>query len=481
MGFIDNAMHGWLTSRASAAIPKAIRAAVEPLETRTLLSAWSTIDTYGYPGGPPPSGTPSGQDVANSMVQDSAGNIYAAGQAYDVAGTVHGIVQERYAGSPLTSWTTIEDLPNATFNKMATDSAGDLFVTGESNPSGLGPEFVAVRPVGQIGFTIVNDTLAAAKPGGPGIVLDGSGNAFFDNTEDETVNGVSQQHWIVQKAPIAQLLSGQAAFTTVDDFYSGSQDYPHNITVIPGGSSAGLYVVGQFWDASSHSHWVVRKSADGGNTWSTVDDFVPAGTFSAVSSVANGVSGDLSGNDVYVVGDSLESVTVHKKTTQTEHWIVRKSSNGGVTWTDVDDFTEGVSVIGVANATIAYKVQSDLMGNMYVVGIANNEPNFTGIVRANTGPNGSWITVDSYNPGSPSEAMDYNLLIDSSNNHYECGEVVNSGTNDSTNWLIRTDASPTASPAAIASVFSSAQITSSTQSTAGSDSTDLLNRRRHRH
>lgn len=53
----------------------------EKLESRTLLSAFSTINTYSYPGGSPdrtPTGTFIDSD-ANSMAQDSAGNLYAAG------------------------------------------------------------------------------------------------------------------------------------------------------------------------------------------------------------------------------------------------------------------------------------------------------------------------------------------------------------------------------------------------------------------
>lgn len=454
---------------------------VEPLETRTLLSAWSTINTYSYPGGSPDK-TSTGAYIdtaAYSMAQDSAGNLYAAGQAYDTVGTVHGILLERSAGAPLTSWSTIEDIPNASFNKMAVDSAGDLFVTGESNPAANGAEFVAVRPAGQSTFTLVNDPVAPIGVGGPGIVLDGSGNAFFDTATNETVNGVNQQHWLVQKETVSQLLSFQSAFTTVDDFYSGSNDEPHNIAYVPSGASAGLYVVGQITEdtATLGYAWIVRKSADGGNTWSTVDDFIPGGSVTSSSNIASGVSGDLSGNDVYVVGISDQWVKVHNKSNLTSHWIVRKSTNGGATWTVSDDYTDNLANSG--HNFDAYKVQCDLLGNMYVVGSAQSGTTQNAIVRANTGANGSWVTVDNYSGGSGTVGLYDNVFIDSSNNHYAMGRVSNNNTNMDT-WLIRTDDSPTASPAALASVFSSTQITTSTQSMPGSDSTDLLNHRRHR-
>lgn len=432
----------------------------EVLEGRTLLSAWGTINTYSYPGGSPRTNSAGSyiETAAYSITADAAGNMYAAGQAYDSAGTRHAILLERFAGSAATNWSTIQDIPNAGFNKMAIDGAGDLLVTGQSAPYSSGAWFVSVRPAGQSGFTTVND--AVSSTGQPGIALDGSGNVFLDGTVNETVNGVTQQHWVVQRESVAQLVSGQSAFTTVDDFFSLSQSNPHNITYVPGGTSAGLYVVGT---AGQDTNWIVRKSADGGNTWSTVDNFVVSGA----TEMAWGVSGDLTGNNVYVTGYSNKFITLKQSHQQTfvQDWIVRKSGNGGASWTTSDDYTapNGVNLA-------AFKIQPDLLGNMYVVGRIGSDA----IVRANTGSNGSWITIDDYYAGSGTGSANLNLFVDSANNHYTCGGLQNTNTN-SMSWLIRTDASTAASPAAVAAVFSSTQVSG------GTDTGDVLHPRKHRH
>ena len=435
-------------------------ARVEALETRTLLSAWSTINTYSYPGGSPSSAETS----AYTMAEDSAGNLYAAGQAWDSTNTMHGIVLERTAGSPPTSWTTVEDLPNARFDKVVVDSAGDVIVSGQLEPAYAGNWLFAVKPAGQSSFTIVNSTING--DGSPGINFDGSGNAFLDGTINETVNGVNQQHWVVEEEPVSQLVSGQAAFTKVDDFFYKSETNAHSFTYIPSGAAAGLYVAGDAFDGTN-DYWIVRKSTDDGKTWSTVDNFVPSGSFTNTSNIAYGVSGDLSGNNVYVVGNSLETVRVKGKTTTTSHWIVLESIDGGATWTVVDDFT------GATGSFIAHKIQPDQLGNMYVVGEAYSGSTENAVVRANTGPNGSWVTVDNYSGGSGTTALYYGSFVDSSNDHYALGTVTNTSTN-SASWLIRTDASTTASPAAVAAVFSSTQVNATT------DPTDLLYHRKHR-
>jgi hypothetical protein len=58
--------------------------------------------------------------------------------------------------------------------------------------------------------------------------------------------------------------------------------------------------------------WYVRRSLNGGVTWSTVDTYLGGS--------ARGIGADGAGN-VYVVGSNAG------------HWIVRRSNNGGGSWT----------------------------------------------------------------------------------------------------------------------------------------------------
>src|SRR5439155_17629554 len=68
---------------------------------------------------------------------------------------------------------------------------------------------------------------------------------------------------------------------------------------------------------TTQQYWYVRRSLDGGATWSTVDAYA--------GGQAKGIGADAPGN-IYAVGANGS------------HWIVRKSTNGGASWATVDDF-----------------------------------------------------------------------------------------------------------------------------------------------
>src|SRR6266516_7108956 len=77
-------------------------------------------------------------------------------------------------------------------------------------------------------------------------------------------------------------------------------------------------------DGSVAFHWLVRRSTDGGTTWSPVDDFVSGNS----SIQPNGIAVDASGN-VFVagIGDTPSSSQYL--------WTVRKGV-GGTNFTTVD-------------------------------------------------------------------------------------------------------------------------------------------------
>ena len=123
-------------------------------------------------------------------------------------------------------------------------------------------------------------------------------------------------------------------------------DASGNICVV--GSAIGTAVKGNYYN-----HWVVRRSSDGGNSWSTLDDFQldPYNHSYARSFVA------AANGTFYVVGSAL--VGPNDGTFRNSHWTVRKSVNGGATWTTSDD----LSGRSGANAPMA-----DAFGKVFVGG-----------------------------------------------------------------------------------------------------------------
>ena len=320
----------------------------ELLESRTLLSAWSTVDTYHL-------GAQWGS-FATAMASDAAGNVYAAGRAVDSSGNAqHAIVREKLSGSA--SWTTIEDTTAApNFGALAVDATGDVFVsakplngsTGSSSPGWM----ILERPAGQTMFSVVDQLSGTA--GCNALATDAAGDVLAAGTVYESAGARSPyyNHWVVR-----EWVAGTAGFKTIDDYLDGGTTYATGVTVIASGPAAGIYAVGE--GLNSAYHWLVRKSANGGATWSTVDDFL-YDPQSPNGSGASAVSADGAGN-VYVVGDGAQKVivgyTYSKNGTATpvyseiEHWLVRKSGSGSLnSWSVNDDFQTSSSLPAIARA-----------------------------------------------------------------------------------------------------------------------------------
>src|SRR5262249_55081747 len=141
-------------------------------------------------------------------------------------------------------------------------------------------------------------------------------------------------------------------WTLADDFFNPVKGgfpqwgIPHKAACVPG---VGVFVVGQ---ASSNPQgsltvWTVRRSLDGSSSWSTVDLNPPGG--SATVACANGFTSDPQGK-IYVVGRIDSSQVIARKTYTTGQWVVRMSSDGGTTWSNVDVWSGGPGKIASASA-----------------------------------------------------------------------------------------------------------------------------------
>jgi hypothetical protein len=99
----------------------------------------------------------------------------------------------------------------------------------------------------------------------------------------------------------------------------------------------------------------VRKSTNGGNSWTTVDDYQLAANDPAQ---ASRFTADANGN-LFVAGYSRGA---WNGTGYLNHWIIRKSVGGTGPWTTVDDYQYGGSY------TRPNAIASDALGNVFVGG-----------------------------------------------------------------------------------------------------------------
>ena len=385
---------------------------VEYLESRMLLSGWASVDTLHNAS-------------ISGMAADTSDDVYAVG-SLDANGVSYGIVREKPRGSPDApgSWVTIAETgPNEGFNAVAVDKNGDVFVGGEGAgtlgtddwlvwelPAGAGPN----------GLKVVDEVAGAPRAASNvyGLAVDAGGNVFATGT---VADGIAS--YCTTRKGLYDDSTGTWTFTTIDSVAGQGA----GVTVISSGPSSGVYAVGSTpGSVLPSSIWLVRKSSDGGTTWSTVDSFAAPDNLGTPGEVdaALAVTADPAGN-LYVAGESGGVMD-----SRGFHWVVRKSLDGGTSWSTDDDFPQG---------NRATAIGSDASGNIFVAGFAPDASgNQHAIVRSNVG--GSWNTVDDYVSGNgPNpESYNYALTVDSAGNAYAGGGDLDS------NWFIRSSPGPTA-------------------------------------
>jgi hypothetical protein len=308
---------------------------------------WATVDDYINPA----AGTNSGPGYDAGMTSDSAGNLYAAGYDYVVAGNSRWFVR-RSIDAGLT-WTTVDSFTlggaQAMPTALATDLAGNLYVVGTANSAAPVTNYTVVRK----GIPLSDGTMAWST---------------------------------VDKIPVSSFVIGSTAGSSL-------------LVCHP---SAGIFIAGHSFvsagkNAGQVSQWVVRRSANGGLSWATVDAYQLDATQAAA---AGAVGLDAIGN-LYAVGGASQQI---KGNQNVLHWIVRKSTNGGASWLTVDDFQAGSSASNFA---------ADSAGNLFVI-------DSVGTTRKNAGGTGGWVTVANRTSGSTKA-----LLGDSLGNLFSAGQAYN--------------------------------------------------------
>jgi len=299
---------------------------------------------------------------------------------------------------------------------IALDSASVLYVTGRSyddlylEPGE--PEHWYVRRSSDGGATwvTVDDFVmkSSATTDEMGIAVDAAGDVYVSGCDFYS----SGSDWIIRKGV------GGTSFSTVD-FLPNS--YPKDIFVHP---TAGIFVVGSTQVTiknQTSSAWLVRRSTDGGATWSNVDTFqLSSGKYSG----AWGFSANASG--IYVVGAG----GAVNKGLSSDHWIVRKSTNGGSSWTTVDNYQ-----LAADNYSSARCVAADAYGNLFVAGRGEqggNDGTFSHrywVVRKSAGGTGPWTTADVFQNGASGTTPNA-IAADAFGNVFVAGD-------DGGNWLIK--------------------------------------------
>ena len=246
--------------------------------------------------------------------------------------------------------------------------------------------------------TVLDYQLVAGKNAeGEAIAADALGNVFAGGNGNDLAG---TNHGLVLKTDTTQ-----ATWYGSDDTNPNATQYQSQLSSLGLDANGNVYSVGYLSpDCSSCAippyYWYVRKSSDSGTTWSTVDvyQYAPGELIFAL-----GLTGDNSGG-IYVVGYGNDAGT-KKNSGGNNHWLVRQSTNGGQTWTLVDDviyatahgagFVPGAGVFAVGqNSSVGWMVRRSVTGNLGTWSTVDNP--FAGEASAVCGDSNGNIYVAGY-------------------------------------------------------------------------------------
>jgi len=312
---------------------------------------------------------------------DAAGNVFAVGSTTQTTdGAMRAVVLG--SGDHGATWEVLDQYAESGLNyahnrAIAADaSTGSLFAGGNLNnllPNGT-YEFNTLwfirewNPNSGVWAT-VDDAADLANDIGQASCAD----ILVTPAGDVYATGGGDLGLVVRKRP-----AGAATFTTVH------ADYSHQTTGagwdLGFHPSYGLFAVGD-----ANGSWTVRRSTTGNaGSWAAVDTFK---TTEWTQTTGRSVVATASGA-IHVAGWGYSSKT------RKNHWLVRSSYNGGVTWSISDTYSYGGSTVYVSGITEAPS------GKLFVSGsVSDSAGKLWWLVRQGVPgtkqvrQGGKWVTV----------------------------------------------------------------------------------------
>jgi hypothetical protein len=390
------------------------------LLTQTLFGqGWYTVDDFQF--------SPGIGSAAHALAKDPTGTIiYAAGEGGDSSSNYALAFKSTDGG---TNWSLMDDYVGASYIGIAADSAGTIYAAGSDYLAGVNTWFTRRSTDEGVTWTTV-DTVALASFDATGLAIDAARNVYVvggirTNSVAYLIvrKGVGGTSWATMALPARQ------SAESTDDPPRASGVFCH--------PSAGIFVVGhQFTPkqpkgGSNNNAWTVWRSQDGGQTWAVIETFQLS--FQEPSeAIGGGV--DNAGN-IYVVGIAVGPVNGLQPSLRFQHWVVRKSADGGNTWSTADDFLPQ-PYSSAYPAPQAFG--SDAHGNLFVAGFSLGSgppqpPQW--LVRRSLAGTGTWQTVDTFQYASGQEAFPYAVIGDISGHIFVAGYAYDASAGS--HWIVR--------------------------------------------
>jgi hypothetical protein len=368
-----------------------------------------------------------------AIAADPFRHVFTAGDAYDVSGILHGIALT--SDTTLATWSLSDDTNpdpahyTSQIYGCGYDSSGKLFSVGQLTPDGTNASwYVRASSDGGLNWSSVDQY--QSSPGQwawpTGFAADGSGNIYVVGADHVLItigSGKKANTQTVLRRIVRKSGDGGQSWTLTDAMTNTPA--ASGATVVPG---VGVFVIGQYFYPGP---WLVRKSVIGdAGTWTTVDGPITNAT-------AHGVCGDNQGN-IYVVGQQfIPTGTVKGQTTGYVAWVARMSTDGGNTWSTIDTYTLYTPAQNQnAPGAWAHGAAIDSTGNVVVVGKSVDAMGRTHwIVRRRDSSTGLWTTLDDFLPTNGS-ATAFSVVTDAAGHLLVTGEA-DWGDGTGTHWIAR--------------------------------------------
>jgi uncharacterized delta-60 repeat protein len=304
---------------------------------------WQVVDTSGQGLG----------ERTNALAVDSEGNVYVAGYAWDSVAHPHRFVTIKYDADGLQQWRTLADAAadqDEIASALTVDSAGRVYVTGQSTSGSGTPDFladfltIAYSPSGTELWRAGVDG-AGGSAGATGIAIDGGGGilvtGFSSNSATSDLLTVKYD-----SGGVEQWRRNEGLVLAATIF--GSGDPYSNKKALAVDAAGNTHVVGRSYNGNDYDYLTIKYDVNGIEQWRATAAGAAGG-----ADWPYALAVDSSGN-VYVAGSSGNSasttdfMTLKYDASGVEKW--RAVAHGPVAWGN--DRAVAIAVDGANNGYV---------------------------------------------------------------------------------------------------------------------------------
>jgi uncharacterized delta-60 repeat protein len=351
------------------------------------------------------------ENLAHAITVDAVGNVYVTGESYD-SGTSWDYATIKYNAAGVQQWVARYNGPGNSGDyayALAVDSAGNVYVTGESKGSGTSDDYATIK------YNAAGVEQWVARYNGPGNSDDDAAALAIDNAGNVYVTGRSEDSGtFYDYATIKYNAAGERQWLARYNRAGSSFDYAIALAVDNAGY---VYVTGTSDTSITYSnsdYTTIKYNAAGEQQWVTIYNG-PENSYDGVNALA--IDG---GGNVYVTGSSSSSAfgtsydyaTIKYNTAGAQQWVARYDGLGNS-----------------SDGAIALTV--DVAGNVYVTGTSADSSGASSdyaTIKYNAAGAQQWVTH--YNGPRNDEDFAKALAVDGAGNVYVTGTSADPGTSD---------------------------------------------------